>query len=96
MDEINVKSLLKDNYIVVCDTNVYLNVYRYSPEFTEFALNCLNTVKTKIIIPATVELEYRKHRNAEYHSMKNRVQKASRNIKRQIDSSKKKILNTNF
>lgn len=94
MEEITIKNFLEDDYIIVCDTNVYLNAYRYSPEFTEFALNCLYAVKNKIIIPATVELEYRKHRNTEYHSMKKRVQKASENIKSQIDSSKKIISNT--
>ncbi len=28
-------------YIVVCDTNVWLNIYRYSPEFSDFSLKCM-------------------------------------------------------
>ena len=94
MEEIDIKSLLEQNYVIVCDTNVYLNVYRYSPEFTEFSMKCLNEIKGKIVIPATVDIEYRKHCKSEYFAMKNRVKKATSNILSQIDSSKKKISNT--
>ncbi len=35
----NIKTMLEnDNYIIILDTNVLLNIYRYSPEFSEFAL----------------------------------------------------------
>ena len=94
MEEINIKSLLEQNYIIVCDTNVYLNVYRYSPEFTEFSMKCLNEIRGKIVVPATVDIEYRKHCKSEYFAMKNRVKKATSNILSQIDLSKKKISNT--
>lgn len=90
----NIKELLSQNYIIVCDTNVYLNVYRYSPEFTDFAMSCLRVIKDSIIVPSTVDIEYRKHRRTNYYAMKKRVKKASDNIKNQIDSSKQKISNT--
>ena len=40
-----INDLLSDgNYIIVLDTNVLLNVYRYSPEFSEFVLECLRKI----------------------------------------------------
>ena len=50
----NIRNHIENGYRVVLDTNVLLNIYRYSPEFSEFALECLNAVKEYIILPATV------------------------------------------
>ena len=32
-----IKELIENGYRVILDTNVLLNIYRYSPEFSEFA-----------------------------------------------------------
>ena len=40
-----IKELIENGYRVILDTNVLLNIYRYSPEFSEFALECLKAVK---------------------------------------------------
>ncbi|MEE1056450.1 MAG: PIN domain-containing protein [Acutalibacteraceae bacterium] len=85
--------LLKNkNYIIVLDTNVFLNIYRFSPEFSVFALECLKTVKKKIFLPATVQLEFYKHNNTEFAKMKNRVASAGSATKTQIQQAKQKIL----
>ena len=66
----DIKQILEDdNFIIVLDTNVLLNIYRYSPEFSEFALNCLKTVKNYVVLPATVRLEYGKHCRAAFAKM---------------------------
>lgn len=40
-----IKKLVNDEkYIIVPDTNVLLNLYRYSPDFSEFGLQCLTEV----------------------------------------------------
>ena len=46
------------NQVIVLDTNVLLNIYRYSPEFSEFALDCLKAVAKSVILPATVRIEF--------------------------------------
>ena len=51
-----IKELIENGYRVILDTNVLLNIYRYSPEFSEFALECLKAVKNYIILPATVKM----------------------------------------
>mgnify|MGYP003295033176 CR=1 FL=1 len=35
----DIKSMIESNdYVIALDTNVLLNIYRYSPEFSEFAV----------------------------------------------------------
>lgn len=58
---VDVKSLLQGNYYIVCDTNVFLGLYRNSPDYATFALECLRQVKEKILIPNTVRIEFTKH-----------------------------------
>lgn len=89
-----IKEKIENGVIVICDTNVYLNVYRYSPEFTEFAFQCLKCIKDSIAIPATVYMEYRKHYKSEFYAMKTKVKNASNNINSQVASARKKIENT--
>lgn len=38
------KLLNEENYVIIPDTNVLLNIYRYSPEFSEFGIQCLERV----------------------------------------------------
>lgn len=68
----NHMDLSDGNYIIVLDTNVLLNVYRYSPEFSEFALECLRRISDNIYLPATVRLEFGKHCRSEFSKMEKR------------------------
>lgn len=91
----NIKQMIEDDdYIIILDTNVLLNVYRYSPEFSEFALNCLRAVKNHVILPATVRLEYGKHYRAEFAKMQGRVKNAGNETADQIGRAKTKVLAT--
>lgn len=91
----DIKTLLEnDNYIIFLDTNVLLNIYRYSPEFSEFALNCLQVVKDYVVLPATVRLEYGKHCGAEFSKMQDRAKNAGNETADQIKRSKEKVLAT--
>ena len=53
-----IKRLLESGYIIIPDTNVLLNLYRHSPEFSEFGLQCLQEVIGNIYLPATVRIEF--------------------------------------
>lgn len=87
------KDLIENNnYVVVLDTNVLLNVYRYSPEFSEFALNCLKAVKDYVMLPATVRLEYEKHYRAQFAKMQGRVKNAGKETSEQIQRTTRKVL----
>lgn len=91
----DLKTMIESNdYVIALDTNVLLNIYRYSPEFSEFALNCIRAVKDYVVLPATVRLEYGKHCRSEFAKMQNRVQKAGDETTKQIERSKIKVLAT--
>lgn len=74
----SIKELVQQNYIVICDTNVFLNIYRYSPEFSDFALHCMSKVEPYIIIPSTVKIEFRKHNRANFAKMEIKSETGSR------------------
>ncbi len=88
------KELLEAGYILVLDTNVLLNVYRYSPEFSEFAMECLKVVSDYIVLPATVKLEYMLHNRAAFSSMEKRFAEIGKATEEQIKNAKTKILDS--
>ena len=88
------KELLDAGYVLVPDTNVLLNVYRYSPEFSEFALECLKSVSNHIFLPATVRLEYSRHNRACFAKMEKRFLEIGSETKQQIAAAKTKIIDS--
>ena len=88
------KELLDEGYALVLDTNVLLNVYRYSPEFSEFALECLRAVSNHIILPATVHLEYSRHQRPSFAAMERRFAEIGNETEKQITIAKAKILDS--
>lgn len=90
----SIKDLIENGHVVILDTNVLLNVYRYSPEFSEFALECLNVIKNYIILSATVRLEYEKHCRGEFSKMERRTEEASKETAKQIETAKRKIIDS--
>lgn len=89
---IDIKRLVNENYIVVCDTNVFLHIYRYSPEFSDFALRCMQTVRPSIIIPSTVKYEFLKHYRGYFSEMERRVRRVGNDTKLQINNAARKVL----
>lgn len=90
-----IKELLNSSdYVVILDTNVLLNIYRYSPEFSVFALSCLKEIGQHIVLPATVYLEFVKHNRAQFSKMTNRVREAGTETKDQISRAKEKIISS--
>ena len=89
----NIQSLASGSTYIVFDANVLLHIYQYSPEFTEFAMECLNRIKGDIMLPSTVRIEYGKHCAKEYHAMKNRIKKFEDTLIRSSTSSFNKMLN---
>ena len=88
------KELLDAGHVLVLDTNVLLNIYRYSPEFSDFALECLRAVFEHIVLPATVQLEYNRHCRAGFASMERRFAEIGKETEKQITTAKAKILDS--
>ena len=90
---VNIKELIDNGYIVICDTNVYLHIYRFSPEFSDFALRCMQAIQSGIIMPSTVRYEFLKHYRGYFGKMEKRVQNVGDDTKKQISNAARKVLN---
>lgn len=90
---VNIRELIDDGYIVICDTNIYLHIYRYSPEFSDFALRCMQTIQSNIIMPSTVRYEFLKHYRAYFGDMAKRIHKLGDDAKKHVTSAANKVLN---
>lgn len=89
---VDIKKLIEENHIIICDTNVFLHIYRYSPEFSEFALRCMQAIYPSIVIPSTVRYEFLKHYRANFAKMAKRVHRVSEDTKSQISNVARKVL----
>lgn len=88
----SIKELINHNHIMICDTNVFLHIYRYSPEFSDFALRCMNAVKPYIVIPSTIKMEFLKHYRQYFGDMEKRVRRVGDDTKQQITNVARKVL----
>lgn len=90
-----IKKLVNDEkYIIVPDTNVLLNLYRYSPDFSEFGLQCLTEVVESLYLPATVRLEFGKHCKASFAAMEKKIENIGQGTEKQVKSARAKILSS--
>ncbi|MHB1153518.1 MAG: PIN-like domain-containing protein [Eubacteriales bacterium] len=89
---VDIKRLIDKNYIVICDTNVYLHIYRYSPEFSDFALRCMQAIRPMIVLPSTVKYEFLKHYRPYFSDMEKRVRRVVDDTKSQINNAARKVL----
>ncbi|MDG0810611.1 PIN domain-containing protein [Cohnella rhizosphaerae] len=87
----NFKSIWDNEPIIVFDTNVYLRIYRLTPESIEQALRTLRSVFDSIWIPHQVHEEFCKHQEKEYNSSFNKYQEVTKSIRSIIEKTKNSI-----
>lgn len=90
---VDIKRLIEENYIIICDANVFLHLYRYSPEFSDFALNCMQAIRNAIVLPSTTKYEFLKHYRSCFGDMEKRVRRVGDDTKLQISNAARKVLN---
>ncbi|MEQ6389289.1 PIN domain-containing protein [Bacillaceae bacterium S4-13-58] len=84
--------LTKDNSIIVFDTNVFLNLYEYSPHVSEFFIELISYIKDKVVVISTVKREfYRNHKNC-YHRQKKKFENVPHQLKKSTESTKTKLI----
>lgn len=90
---INIYELLKGNYVIICDTNVYLGLYGLSPDYANFALECLKSLKEYLILPYTVKIEYKRHCINHYQKRQKAMEYTADDIKKLADLQKNAMMN---
>ncbi|MCY9339740.1 PIN domain-containing protein [Bacillus haynesii] len=91
---VNIAKLIEDNYVIVCDTNVYLGLYRFSPDFANFALDCLRKIQAHIMIPYTVKIEYDKHYQALFKRRQGKIYNSIEDTMNLIEKQQNKLKNS--
>ena len=82
MGNVQIKELVDNGYVVFCDTNVYLRIYDYSPEFADFAIKCLSEIKESISLTHTSFLEYKKHYMGKYAAAKTKIKNSTERMEK--------------
>lgn len=71
---------IENNAIVVFDTNVYLNLYEYSPEVADKYIEAINFIEEYIYMPNTVYREFLRNHN----QCRGRQKKKFRNVPNEL------------
>ena len=92
MDKLSIKAILEAGAIVICDTNVYLRLYDYSPQFADFGIQCLSAIKDALMVTYTTGLEYKKHYMAKYAAAKTKIENYNKKLD-ELRKEREKFLN---
>lgn len=84
---------LKENVLIVFDTNTLLNIYRYSKATRDTFLEALNRVNTNIWIPYQVGLEFNLNRREVMAEMKTKGEGITGNIRKRSTSFVSEVKN---
>lgn len=97
MNKVDIKSILENNNtVIVCDANVYLRIYSYSPGYSDYAIKCLNAVKDSLVMPSMVEIEYKKHQPGCFKRMNERINDAKSKFLKQISTAQNNSLSVSI
>ncbi|OLN21612.1 hypothetical protein BTO30_14110 [Domibacillus antri] len=80
-----------ENSCIVYDTNIYLNLYEYSPETAEFFAKLTNHISNKLILPSTVKREFDNNHGASINRQQNKFKNAVSNLTQPVDQMKSKL-----
>ena len=90
---VKINELIEQGYLIVIDTNVLLGLYRLSPDYADFALKCLEKIKSFILIPYVVALEFSRHNRKLYKDRQLSIKNSISDNLTMIENHKKRVLN---
>lgn len=79
------EEFLEDNTIIVFDTNIYLNLYEYSPEVADKFIEAIYFIKKYIYIPSTVKREFLRNHLVCSGRQKKKFKNVSKELKKLTD-----------
>lgn len=85
MSDKKFEEFLNDSTIIVFDTNVYLNLYEYSPEVADKFIEAIYFIEEHIYIPSTVKREFLRNHSACSGRQKNKFKNVSKELKKLTD-----------
>lgn len=91
MEEKINKLLDGEDCIIIFDTNVYLNLYEYSPEASDFFIEIIYLTIDKIYLPSTVKREFDKNHETCFGRQKKKFENVAHILKKPTDQMRDKI-----
>ncbi|MGB7606497.1 MAG: PIN-like domain-containing protein [Lutisporaceae bacterium] len=88
-----VKEFIDNKCIFIFDTNIYLNLYEYSPHIADFFVDIISIIKNQIYIPSTVKREFDKNHKECQGRQKKKFQNVPKALKKYTEQAKSKICN---
>lgn len=91
--EKKVKYFMENKCIFVIDTNVYLNLYDFSPDIAEFFIDIISkpTIKDNIYVPSTIKREFDKNHIRCWGKQKKKFKNIPKELKKHTESAQIKI-----
>lgn len=91
-EETTIQSILAtNNYCVVFDTNIYLNLYEYSPEAMTFFISLCDLIRENLVLPSTVKREFKKNHGKSVKKQRNKFKNAITNLKKPLNQFESKL-----
>lgn len=79
------EEFINDNTIIVFDTNVYLNLYEYSPEVADKFIEAIYFIEKYIYVPSTVKREFLRNHLECSGRQKKKFKNVSKELKKLTD-----------
>ncbi|MFK5708556.1 PIN-like domain-containing protein [Lysinibacillus boronitolerans] len=83
--------ITNDNCCLIFDTNIYLNLYEYSPETTDFFVNLCGRVKNNLYLPSTVKREFDSNHQSSLSRQRNKFKNAVSNLNNPLNQMEAKL-----
>lgn len=93
INKVDLENMLNQNCVIVLDTNVYLNIYERSPEFSTFSIKVLDEIRELICLPTIVKREFFKNYRSCFEKQKKKIENSCKKIQSQLEATKAKISN---
>ncbi|WP_102692356.1 PIN-like domain-containing protein [Rummeliibacillus pycnus] len=91
---IDIEKLITNNYVIVCDTNVFLGLYRHSPDYANFALECLREIEEYIVLPYTAKIEYYRNHKSQFKNRQDSMERSVTNTLNLVELQRTKLKNS--
>ena len=83
---------IKNQCIFVFDTNVFLNLYEYSPHVADFFIDIISQIQHRLYIPNTVKREFDKNHRDCQGRQKKKFQNVPRALKKHTEQVRSKLI----
>lgn len=92
IEEVTIANIIESGeFCIIFDTNIYLNLYEYSPDATEFFIKICNHVLENLVLPSTVKREFDRNHETSLNRQRNKFRNAISKLESPVNNFKDKL-----